>query len=350
MTSSDGSRAIRESVALSRPTHLRHLRLCGAHAHEALDRLCACELRVRDGQMLQTLFLDEDARCVADVYIAADDEDFIVLADVADAATFDAHLARHISPDLAVEIDDRSTSHAALSLDGPYAWELLAAGLGQEVVGMPYLSLFHVGPYTCYRAGRTGEYGYGVIGLPAEVDALEVTLRAEGGAIGMADAELDDVDRCALENWFFNIRREGREPVTPIELQLQWRVSHRKSGVGAEALRRRRTEGAKERLTTLVGPGPYAIGDAVRLHGEQVGRIVNADRSDSRGDWVALALIAVAWAQPGIDAFRVRHDGTDLPARSVSPPVLNNRSLWVSPQLHSYVMRSELVLPPLARG
>ena len=45
----------------------------------------------------------------------------------------------------------------------------------------------------------------------------------------------------------------------------------------------------------------------------------------------------------------VEHGGASVAARSVSPPTLNNRSLFVSPQLHSYATRSGIELPPLAR-
>ena len=143
---------------------------------------------------------------------------------------------------------------------------------------------------------------------------------------------------------------EGREPATPIELQLQWRLSYRKTYVGSEALLRRRQEGPRQRLTCLVADRPLEVGSSVLLRGSVVGRIVNACYSPIREDWVALALLDVAWAHPGIGAFRAEAGGEHVPMRSLSPPLLNNRSLHVNPQVHSYRTRGEFEFPPLPRG
>ena len=64
---------------------------------------------------------------------------------------------------------------------------------------------------------------------------------------------------------------------------------------------------------------------------------------------LALALIDVAWAYPGITSFQVGRPAGATAARSVSPPVLNNRSLSVSPQLHSYATRQDHVMPDMVR-
>jgi glycine cleavage system aminomethyltransferase T len=170
-----------------------------------------------------------------------------------------------------------------------------------------------------------------------------------GRGLDAAVAQLEALDQCALENGFFNARREGRASVTPIELQLQWRLSNRKPFVGSEAIARRRREGPLLRLTTLVTTGPVTAGDEVFLGDALVGQVVNAGASPTLDCGVALALIGVAWAHPAIDTFRVRGAAGEATARSVSPPLLNNRSLHVSPQIHSYGTRHEYTFPPLPR-
>jgi hypothetical protein len=77
---------------------------------------------------------------------------------------------------------------------------------------------------------------------------------------------------------------------------------------------------------------------------------VNAGYSEIRGEWVALALIDLAWAYPRIEGWTIRGAaGSETQARSVSPPVIQNRSLGVSPQLHSYATRHEYPELPLVR-
>lgn len=342
-------RAIRHAVAVSRP-ELRYVRLTGPDAWDALDRLCAGDLYVRDGQLLQGLLLDEDARPFADCYVGRDDEDYFLLCEGPGAGALEAHLARHLPEGADAAYADLTDAHAIIGLDGPFAWELLAALAGADAIGLPFLTFYHHEDWIVARAGKTGEYGYVLVVPRGSAPAVEERLAAAGPALGAARAGQDALDQCALENWFFSIRHEGRLDVTPLELQLQWRVSPRKAFVGSEALRRRREAGIRRRITTLVGPGPLAAGDTVRLGPAEVGRIVNAGRSEARGDWVALALLDIAWAHPGL-AFAVSPaaGGGAVAARSVSPPVINNRSLHVSPQLHSYATRGDVAFPPLER-
>ncbi|MEO7367008.1 MAG: glycine cleavage T C-terminal barrel domain-containing protein [Gemmatimonadaceae bacterium] len=348
MTLADEVHAIRHGVALSRLEHVRYLRVTGARAFEALDRVVSGPLRVRDGQLMHSLLLSDDARPFADIYLARDDEEFFLLAEGPSAADLVDHLRRHFPADGSVSVEDCTTTFAILGLDGPYAWELLGATIDPEVIGLPYLTFYHHRSSLCYRAGKTGEYGYGMIVPQAEASALEARMRAVGEAFDLQTVGLDALDQCALENWFFNIRREGREQVTPIELQLQWRVSYKKHFVGSEALTRRRADGALTRLTCIIADGTVAVGDSVFVDGDPIGRVVNAGYSDSRKEWVALALIDIGWAYPGIDCTSAPAGSTSsFHARTISPPVLQNRSLAVSPQLHSYSTRAEYPFPPL---
>lgn len=350
MAAPDGVTAIRTSVGTGVASHVLHVRVSGSDAYEAVDRLVSADLRVRDGQILHTLLLDTDGHCFADVYVANDDEQFILLVEGPSRDALAAHLTMHIAPGADVQVEDRSLSHAIMTLEGPYAWELLGRVAGQEVIGLSYLTLFHLDAWTCYRAGKTGEYGYGIIVPRDDLDALRDTVSERAAAFDAGTIDLAALDQCALENQFFNIRREGREPVTPIELQLQWRVSSRKAFVGSDAVARRREAGARTRTTCLVGNDSWAEGDEVLLHDVPVGRIANAGFSSTRGDWIALALIDTAWAHPGIDGFVVAtRDGRRVRARSQSAPVLNNRSLHVSPQMHSYGTRHDYTFPPLRR-
>jgi hypothetical protein len=56
-------------------------------------------------------------------------------------------------------------------------------------------------------------------------------------------------------------------------------------------------------------------------------------------------LIEIGLAHPGIEFRTSSGAGFGQAVRSVSPPVLNNRSFHVSPQLHSFGARDEVELP-----
>src|SRR5262249_17809302 len=97
--------AIRTSVALSTARHVGAVRVSGDGAFDALDGVCPRELHLQDGQALHTLFLDDDARPLADVYVCADGDDFLVIGETR-AQGLAEYLRARIGPTPNVAIDD----------------------------------------------------------------------------------------------------------------------------------------------------------------------------------------------------------------------------------------------------
>ena len=344
MQAPDGTRSVRTSVGLSRPDHVLLVRISGPGAFDAVDRVFTRELYIRDGQVSQGLLLEEDGRVFADCHLARDGTDFLFLAEGPTADDLVSYLHRHVDGTDDVEVTDERPAQSLIGIDGPYAWELLARWMGPEVIGLPYLTFFHFDDLVCFRVGKTGEYGYQLLVPHESRDRLWDDLLRLGEPLDVEPVDLAVLDACALENWFFNVRAEGRHGLTPLELQLQWRVSRKKPFVGSESLRRRREEGIVRRLTCMVSPSPIQVNDPVRRDDAVRGTVVNAGYSTLRGDWVGLALMDVAYAHPGVDALLV---GDEREARTVTPPVITNRSLYVNPQVHSYASRHDDGFPPL---
>jgi len=340
----DPTHAVRHSVALSRQDHFVHFRISGAGAFEAADRVFSRELYVRDGQISQGLLLEEDGTVFADCLLANDEGDYFMLTEGPDPETLRGYLARHFDGIGDVTIEDVGARVGIIGVDGPYAWELIARLVGPEVIGLPFLTFFHFDDVVCCRAGKTGEYGYLILAPLDTLPGLWDELISLGTSLDVGTVDLAALDSCALENWFFNIRAEGRFGLTPLELQLQWRVSRQKPYIGSAALERRREEGIRRRLTCLASPSELAVEDTVLRDGAEIGVVLNAGRSPVRGEWVGLALLDLAYALPGVDAL---HIGEARGARSITPPVIANRSLYVNPQVHSYASREDDDFPPL---
>ena len=339
--------ALRTSVALHRADEMMCLQFSGQDAYELIDWLCPTEFYLRHSQMRHTLFLDDQAAPLADLYVACHEEDFFLLFEGADRAKLEVHIQTHLPAGNRTTIINLLDSYQILSLDGPFAWELLAEVLGAEIVGLPYLTFAQLDSLLCFRAGNTGEYGYYLLVPRSDTAEMENRLVEIGQKFELVSVGLPVLEQCALENFFFNIRREGCAGVSPIELQLQWRVSYHKKYVGAEALAQRRQQGASTRLTTLVADEEISMGDLIYYDEHCIGEVVNAGFSCVRGDWVALALLKIPYAYPGISRYSGEHAGRRFPVRTVTPPVINNRSLHVNPQAHSFVSRSEFNFPSL---
>jgi glycine cleavage system aminomethyltransferase T len=332
-------RAIRTTTAFCESAHVVTLRVSGAAAFPTLDLICPVALALQDTQLRPTVLLREDGTVFADVYVARDDESYFLLSEGPSGAELDAWVRKHAAgADLQLERLD--ATHQMLSLHGPWAWDLLAAVLGPDVIGMPYLSFIRVDGVLCFRGGKTGEFGYELLIPNADVESLRAEVLKHGAQWELATVSLEALDRCALENWFFNIRAEGTAGLGPVELGLQWRLAPAKNYVGAEAVKANKRVA---RLTCVIAEATITKSEPVLLDGREIGKIISAAESPTLGKWIGAALLELPLAVPGISGLRV---GATT-ARTASPPVINNRSLYVSPQRHTWADRNSADFPGL---
>ncbi|MEL6188564.1 MAG: hypothetical protein AAFU79_28420 [Myxococcota bacterium] len=326
------------------------LKISGPDAFDLLDEALPSSLFLKDAELRQSLFLRQDGTPFADVLVARSDEEYLLWIDGPSLENSRAHLDRAGREGLDVEIQDLRLTHGVLSLHGPYAWELLAHLYGEDLAALPYLRLFELCGGWCLRAGRTGEFGYHLLLPHADIEAAKARLQQDGDIFGLREVGPRELEQAALENWFYSPTRYGLAQetltsmgtLTPLELQLQWRVRSSKRFLGSEAVAARRAEGARFRLTAFVGPDAQGqastpgVGSPVELDGQTIGRIFSAGRSPLFDRAFGAALLALPHAFPdqSITAQGVR-------LRTVAPPVIRNQSLYTSPSRHSW-LRQEL--------
>lgn len=350
MSPEDGYQAVRHSVALSRMDHVGLVRLAGDDAMEALDTICSGDLWVRDRRMLQTLILDDRGQPVADVYVCPDNDACLLMVEGITTFQLLACLARHADPALDVELQELRPEHDLISVHGPYAWEVLSRWLTPDIIGLPYLSFYPFDRGVCFRAGKTGEYGYDLMVRREDAEEVQSQLLEIVAALGGAGVSLDTLDLCALENGFFSVRHGSVDGLTPLELQLQWRLSTRKRFPGALAIEERRREGIRRRVTRFVARDGVTGGDVIRGSAGAAGEVMTAAFSPGIGGIVGMALLDIAVAHPGIDDFFVGDGDSKRPIRTVSSPLLLNRSLLVDPRRETLPTEQEAVPPPLWQG
>ena len=209
-----GMAALRHSVAFFDLPHVARVRVGGPGAFDLVNRVTPLELYARDGQMLHTLLLEPSAQVLADVYVCRDDEQYLLLAEGPDAPTLVDWLRAHVRAGEQVELHDLGPSHEMFSLGGPYAWELVAAWLGMGMMGLPYLGFARGDGWTCFRAGKTGEYGYDLLVPRERAPAFRARVRELGKDFGLADLDFASLEQAMLEAFTFNVRREiGRAHV-----------------------------------------------------------------------------------------------------------------------------------------
>jgi aminomethyltransferase len=335
--------AVRGSVAVSDGDHLVCARLAGPHAHDLLDRVSPRSLFVRSGQMLHTLLLDDNALPLADVYICCDEDDYLVIAEGMTGPALAAYLASY-THGLDVQVEDMSHGHGFISVDGPYAWELIADVTSPDIIGVPYLGFFRDDSFLCFRAGKTGEYGYDLLAPLDRLAAVKDQVLSAGIRLDVRAVGRDAIDVCALEAGFFNVRRHVRPHLTPVELQLQWRITGGRTYPGSDAIAKHRAA-PRGRIAMIAAPRELPVDAALTLDGDRVGYVLETGWSFARDEAVGVAMLDVVVSHAGLRGFACG----DVAVRTISAPAINNRSLYVDPQRHAFATRDQVEFPPLVR-
>lgn len=340
--------AMRTASTVTKLGHVHALKLGGPGALDLLDAATTSRLFARENQMLQTLMLNEDGTVFADAFVCLDEDSWVVLAEGPSRAELVAHLERvraARAPAADVTVTDLLADAELWGLDGPFAWEVTSALLGPEILGAPYLSFMHLQGLTVFRAGKTGEFGYCVRVPKAQAPGLWAKLMELGAALDLLEADLATLDQCAIENWHFTIRALDHDrslALLPIELQLQWRVDAAKQFWGADAMRAR---APARRMVCFSAPAAIPARAPVAFEGTPIGSVLTSGFSTTRADWVGWAVLDAQYAWAGV----TRYQAGGTPVTICSPPVIDNRSLFVDPRKHTYRSRHEHEFPPLVQ-
>jgi len=345
--------ALREGVALVEQAHVARVRLAGPGVFAVLDAALARAMPLQVGRAAPGLVLHADGRVLADVLVVGEADGALVLAEgVTGAALGD--LLRSVAPRRDVDIEDLSLTHALVSVQGPYAWEVVGALAGPDVFAAPFHTSFLLEEIAGLgvRAGKVGEYGYDLLVPRADEPALRQIFAHLAVSHGLPTIDRRTLARCALEHGSFSVDLPGAAALTPLQLQLQWRIDYDRDVPGMAALRAQRASGSAGRLTWFFAPGDAPVpdtGQPFAVGGQLAGTVVDAFRSHALGGVVGTALLARAVAHVGLPASWTPPDAAPVPARTVGPPLLNNRSGTIHPLQHTHAERARVEHPPLSR-
>jgi glycine cleavage system aminomethyltransferase T len=341
--------ALRNGVALSDISHTVMVRISGPNAFMYVDRIIPCFVTLKPNQMRQTVFINSDGALFAEGYICRDETCWMFLVHGIDPDQFIQWLHEQQAESEQVEIELLNTSCCLLSVNGPFAWELMAEVEEPEIISLPYLSLYHPDDKrTIFRAGETGEFGYHIM-VPRDSAAHEwEKLVSKGSAFNLVCAGYTAIEYCMLENSFFNIYREGQTGKTPAELQIQWRVSYRKEFAFAQQLIAYKNSPLQRRLTTVYLEAEPLPKGTIKLESLEIGTIVCGYPNCHGTGWIGLAMINLPYAVAGVNEYCAETASGYVRCSTLSMPLVNNRSLYVDPQIHSYADREELTFPKLS--
>jgi len=327
---------VRNSVGLTDFSFAQMYRIPEETAVDFLDSFLAGNVaRTRFGRVLHTFLPDDDGNVVADCYVANNDQDFILICEsIVGTGEVDRILDSYGAKEAGVE---RWTNHRVLlSLDGFDAWRVVRDVFGQDVLGLPYLSVevypFEGESVLLFRAGKTSEFGYLLMAPNAVADALygklHAAVKTAGG--GLCGVEVHNALR--LEGRFFNIHKEGVQVRDPLVLGLQWMIDFDKAGGfrGSSAILSRRAAGLTRKIIGVSAAADceaFRSGAEIFHDGRPVANVVADCHSFVLDRKLGLAVFPVELAYSGLNFTVVAADGP--PVRTISMPPILPKSLSV---------------------
>jgi aminomethyltransferase len=328
-------RAVRDTVGLTDFSFTRKYRIPAEQGLDFLDGLLAGNVpKVRFGRVLHTFLADDDGLLVGDCYVANNDEEFILLCEsIVPDAEIDRVMQAHGAA--AAGMEDLTTSHGLLSLDGFKAWEIAKEIFGADVLGLPYLSIevypFQNQSVRLFRAGKTSEFGYLLLVPQAVAPAVFDTLAPAVEKCGGRRCGVDAHDDLRLEGRFFNIHAEGLRVRDPLVLGLQWMIDFDKDNFrGCEAIKRRRAQGIRKKIVGVAaerGCDQLVTGAQIFHDGRAVAEVVADAFSFVLEQPLGLAVFPAELAYSGLSFRLAAADGPSV--RTISMPPIMPKSLMV---------------------
>lgn len=295
--------------------HMGEFALKGAGAKDALSKIVTHNLdTLGAGKCRYGFLLNTEGGILDDliVYCMADDEYMLVVNGACTESDF-AWIAKHLPDDL--EFVDISAQTAKIDLQGPEAYDVLEAVLGEGYRSLKYFNHvtaeFNGGPIVISRTGYTGELGYEFY-LPADNaqalwDALVADGRVEPAGLGARDTLRLEVG-LPLYGQDLDTRHN------PTEAGMGWLLKSPAAYIG-----KGKDAEVREMLVPLTIPGRRAARhhDVVCLPeakgGKEVGVVTSGSFCPSVGHSVALAYVTKEYADEpafAIKTARVMLDAT----------------------------------------
>jgi aminomethyltransferase len=278
--------------------------LCCAEDGGILDDLIVYRLPVEDGAPV------EDGVPV-----------WMVVPNAANTPTVVGRL-REMGAGRDVTIEDESTTHAILAVQGPVALEAASVVLGQDLTRIPYLAVRRVevpggASAAVCRTGYTGEAGCEIVVTNDAAEPLWDALLS-GGAVPVG---LGARDTLRLEMGY-PLHGNDIDPTTnPFEARLGWAVKlDHGDFVGRAVLSELKAAGTRRRLVGVRGSGrrPMRAGHDVLHDGAVVGSLTSGGFSPTLEVGIGLGYVDAAVPVGAEVAVDVR--GREVQATVVTPP------------------------------
>lgn len=312
----------REQAGLFDVSHMGQVRLHGAHAAEALEKLVPGDISALEaGRTRYTMFTNDKGGILDDLMVTQHGDYLYLVINAACKDADIAHLRAGLSGNCELEVlEDR----ALLALQGPKAASVMAryAHAARHMMFMSASEL-HIADIPCFitRSGYTGEDGYEIsVPLDAADDLARLLLDEDE----VMPVGLGARDSLRLEAGLCLYGSDIDESTTPIEAGLIWTISKRRREQGGfpgdSVIQDHIANGAPRKRVGIQPEGrapARAHTEITDENGSVIGEITSGGFGPTVGGPVAMGYVNASHASAGTDvSLLVR--GKSMPAKVCS--------------------------------
>lgn len=330
-------RAVRSAVGLMDLSYRGLLQLTGPDRLSFLQGMLSNDLRpLKPFTGQYATLLTQQGKVIADVRVLCAMNSFYLDFFENLKEKIVAHLNRYLVAD-EVEIADRSTEYAILSIQGPESEALLRKLVGQAE--LPEHPLQHAmvnidaTAICAVYASHTGERGFDLIAPIANLPNIAHRLTETGKQFSAAWVGEEAQDILRIEAGIPRYGVDFTEDNLLLEVGLDDAVSFSKGCyLGQEVVERIRSRGhVNKKLVGLILEGQESAnpGDAIGHADKLVGNITRSVHSPALGQPIALGYVHRDYWNPGTRLV-IKHNAAELDARVTNPPFVPVRSALVS--------------------
>ncbi len=297
--------AAREGVVLIDQSSFTKFEICGANAADFMQYICAANISPRPGRAAYTQLCNERGGIEADVTVICRSTDCFWLitssgTGVRDLSWMNYCLTQFTGNSERVQIRDISNACGVINLSGPLSRQVLERVCHGDVShsGLPFMTtqeiLIGYAPALAFRVTYTGELGFELY-IPVEfVEFAYERLHEAGQDFGISNIGYRAIDSLRIEKRHLAWGVDITPDYNPIEAGLGFVVGWRKHNfVGAEALRRIRDEGVRQKLVCLALDEPLPVfgGEAILADGIPVGQSTSGNFGYTVGKSLVLGYV-----------------------------------------------------------
>lgn len=320
--------AVRESAGLFDVSHMGQIKISGASALEASEKLLSCRVEsLAIGRVRYAMMCNHEGGVVDDVtlYRLASDA-FMLCVNASNIEKDHAWIREHVPA--SVEVDNQSEQTGMLALQGPNAAAVLGAVVG---AGPGQLERFQFAEFDgpdglqsllISSTGYTGAPGFEIYLTADDTPPFFDALLEAGKPHGLQPAGLGARDTLRLEAALPLYGHELDDTTSPLEAGLGRFVKRKRGGfIGAEAIESRAAAAETRRLVgfELVERGIARPGFEIRKQGDTIGIVTSGAPSPSLGKSIGLGYVTPIAGDVGSE-IEIDIRGKSVAARVVETP------------------------------